>query len=71
MNTPQTTRRIDLLASADQATGLLASATEGPRARNVFMRELDQSELSHFEWFYLLTTLLALRDQPRANAAPP
>ena len=72
MNTPQTTSHtIDLIASAEKATCLLASEIQDPRAQNVFMRELGQRTLSHFEWFYLLTTLLALKDKHRANAPQP
>lgn len=72
MNTPQaTSRTIDLIASAEKAAGLLASETQGPRAQHAFMRELGQSQLSHFEWFYLLCTLLALQDQRLANAPLP
>jgi len=35
------------------------------------MRVLDQSELSHFEWLYLLTTLLALKDRAQEGTALP
>ena len=72
MKTTQTTSHtIDLIASAEKANCLLASATQDPQAQHVFMRELGQSALDHFQWFYLLTTLLALKDQPQVNAQLP
>lgn len=63
---------MNLIASAEKAASLLANETQSPRAQHAFMRELGQSELRHFEWFYLLTTLLALKDHtPRIPMKKP
>jgi hypothetical protein len=66
---PVTRSTIDMIASANRAVEILANDPQPPRV--VFMRELALMELGYFEWFYLLTTLLALKDQPPANAPPP
>jgi hypothetical protein len=69
--TMATSNSIDLIASADKAVGLISNETQGPLAQQAFMRVLGQSDLSHFEWFYLLTTLLALKDRAQANVPLP
>lgn len=64
-------RSPDIIKGAQQAVALLASAAPDDGSRQVFMRELSQRTPSHFEWFYLLATLLALRDIIPADAPPP
>jgi hypothetical protein len=75
MNTPHTamarTLPIDLMDSAHRAVDLMACETQEPAGQTAFMRALGHSELGHFEWFYLLTTLLALQERCEANAAQP
>jgi hypothetical protein len=66
-----TRNSIDLIANAEKAVGLIINETEGPRAQTAFMRVLGQSDLSHFEWVYLLTTLLALKDRAQTSAPLP
>ena len=75
MNAPHTTTArthpIDLMDSAHKAVDLMACETQEPAAQHAFMRALGHSELGHFEWFYLLTTLLALQGCSEANTALP
>jgi len=59
---------IDLTAAAQKAADLLTSETQDPRAQNAFMRELGQSELRQSQWFFLLTTLLELKNHDQENA---
>lgn len=66
-----TPNKVDLIAGAELATGLLASQGPEPQAQAIFMREVGASQLSHYGWVYLLSTLLALRLSNPADAAPP
>ena len=65
---------LNFMRAAAQADTLVEAEAEqliDQCARRAFKRQLRQSKLSHFDWFYLLTTLLALQDHAPANAAPP
>ncbi len=70
-NVAATRSTVDMMEGAEKAVLLLSGETQDPQAQHIFMRELGQSELSHFDWLYLLTTLLALKGRAQANAPLP
>lgn len=76
MNTTPNTRSIDIIHGAEQAMALMQLEPSMPGdddawAEHIFSRELPKSALSHFDWFYLLSTLLALMAASPAGALPP
>lgn len=72
----QDTRSFDFTEGAEQAMALMQLEPPPPgdddeRAQRVFNRVLPDSALSDFDWLYLLSTLLALRQAKPADAALP